>query len=73
MTGVDKKLWDAIPVGEENAAPAIEIWRRLDMLARPTIQHKLCSLAEEGKIDRKSRPLPTGGEKRLYYKRSGSS
>jgi hypothetical protein len=73
MIGVDQKLWNAIPIGEENAAPATEIWRRLNMLARPTIQHKLCCLAEQGKIDRKSQLLPTGVEKRLYFKRSGSS
>jgi predicted transcriptional regulator len=69
ITADFEQLWNAIPVGEDNAEPAGQIWRRLDMWARSTIQHKLFSLAEAGKINRKSRPLPIGGEKQLYYRR----
>jgi predicted transcriptional regulator len=64
------KFWDAIPVGEDQAAAASQIRRRLDMWARSTIQHKLYFLAETGQINRISRPLPMGGEKQLYFRKA---
>lgn len=68
MTEIDIKLWNVVPVGEVNAAPASEIWRRLDMWARSTVQHKLSLMAEAGRIHRISRPMRMGGEVRLYYR-----
>lgn len=69
MTEPDlSKLWDAVPVGEANAASASKIWKRLDMYARSTVQHELMSMADEGRIQRISRGMPMGGEVRLYYR-----
>ncbi len=69
MTELDMdKLWNVVPVGEVNAAAASEIWKRLDMWARSTVQHKLSLMVEAGRIHRISRPMRIGGEVRLYYR-----
>jgi predicted transcriptional regulator len=62
------KLWNVVPVGEANAAAASEIWKRLDMWARSTVQHNLSSMAEAGRIRRISRLMRMGGEVNLYYR-----
>jgi hypothetical protein len=36
-----ERLWAAIPVGEENADGASEIWRRYDLGTRATIHQNL--------------------------------
>jgi len=63
-----ERLWAAIPVGEENADGASEIWRRYDLGARATIHQNLNRLTAEGRIKRTSRPMPRGGEVHLYYR-----
>lgn len=69
MTEADLyKLWNAVPLGQANAAPASTIWKRLDLHARSTVQHQLCCMADAGQICRLSRGMPMGGEVRLYYR-----
>jgi predicted transcriptional regulator len=63
-----ERLWTAIPVGEEKAESATEIWRRYDLGARSSLQHNLIRLAAEGCIKRISRPLPQGSKVHLYYR-----
>jgi predicted transcriptional regulator len=57
-----------VPVGEDSAAPAAEIWRHYDLGARTTVRSKLNRLTAEGRIMRKSRPMPNGNEVYLYYR-----
>ena len=69
MTEADlNKLWNVVPLGEANAAPASTIWKRLDMYARSTVQHELSWMAEAGRIQQLSRCMPMGGQVRLYYR-----
>jgi hypothetical protein len=69
MTEADlNKLWNVVPLGEANAAPASSIWKRMDMYARSTIQHQLSWMADVGRICRLTRGMPMGGEARLYYR-----
>jgi predicted transcriptional regulator len=63
-----QRLWKAIPVGQDRAESATEIWRRYDLGARSSLQHKLNRLAAEGNIKRISRPMPQGGQMHLYYR-----
>ena len=62
------RLWSVVPIGEANAAAASTIWKRLDMYARSTIQHRLSWMVDAGRICRTSRCMPMGGEVRLYYR-----
>jgi len=63
-----ERLWKAIPVGQDKAESATEIWRRYDLGARSSLQHKLIRMAAEGCIKRISRPMPQGGQVHLYYR-----
>ena len=57
-----ERLWKAIPVGEDKAEGATEIWRRYDLESRGRMHQKLNRLTAEGHIKRISRPMPNGGE-----------
>ena len=63
-----ERLWTTIPVSEDKAESATEIWRRYDLWARSSLHHKLNRLAAEGRIKRISRAMPQGGEVHLYYR-----
>jgi hypothetical protein len=63
-----KRLWTTIPVSEDKAEGATEIWKRYDLGARVTTHHNLNRLAAEGRIKRISRSRPSGGEVHLYYR-----
>jgi hypothetical protein len=67
MTDVER-FWTAIPVGEDKADGATEIWRRYDLGSRSSLHQKLNQLTAEGRIKRISRPMPQGGEVHLYYR-----
>jgi hypothetical protein len=57
-----ERLWTAIPVNEDKAEGATEIWRRYDLGARSSLHHKLNRLAAEGRIKRISRPMRTAAK-----------
>jgi predicted transcriptional regulator len=59
-----EKLLRVVPVGEESAETALQIWQRFDT----TIRYKLNHLAAYGRIKRKSHRAPKGGETYLYYR-----
>ncbi|MBR1192046.1 hypothetical protein JQ634_03750 [Bradyrhizobium sp. AUGA SZCCT0240] len=63
-----ERLWTTIPVSEDSAEGATEIWMRYDLGARATTHHKLNRLTAEGRIKRITRPIPSGGEMHLYYR-----
>lgn len=63
-----ERLWTTIPVSEDSAVGATEIWMRYDLGARATMHHKLNRLTAEGRIKRITRPIPNGGEVHLYYR-----
>ena len=61
-------LRKAIPVGEDRAEAAAEIWRRYDLGALASMRQMLNQLTAEGHIKRKLRPMPNGTEMYLYYR-----
>jgi predicted transcriptional regulator len=63
-----ERLWTAIPVGEDRAETAAEIWRRYDLGARDSMRQMLNQLTAEGRIKRKARPTPSGAKMYLYYR-----
>ena len=63
-----ERLWTIIPISEDRAEGATEIWVRYDLGARATMHHKLNRLTAEGRIKRITRPIPSGGEMHLYYR-----
>ena len=63
-----ERLWTAIPVGEDSAETAAEIWRRYDLGARDSMRQMLNQLTAEGRIKRKARPRSNGTEEYLYYR-----
>ena len=63
-----ERLWTAIPVGEDRAETAAEIWRRYDLGAPSSVRQRLNQLAAEGRIKRKVRPMPSGAKMYLYYR-----
>ena len=63
-----ERLWKAIPVGEERAEAAVEIWRRYDLGAQGSMRRMLNQLTAEGRIKRRARPMPNGTEVYLYYR-----
>ena len=63
-----EQLWKAIPVGEERAEAAAEIWRRYDLGALGSSRRMLNQLTVEGRIKRKTRPMPNGAKMYLYYR-----
>ena len=68
-----ERLWIAIPIGEDRAEAAAEIWRRYDLGARETMRLYLSQLATEGLIKRKSSPLSNGRERYVYYRAPDNS
>jgi predicted transcriptional regulator len=63
-----EKLLRVVPVGEESAETALQIWQRFGLWAPTTIRYKLNHLAAYGRIKRKSHRAPKGGETYLYYR-----
>ena len=63
-----ERLWTAIPLGEDRAEAAAEIWRRYDLGAQSSMRQMLNQLTAEGRIKRKLRPMPNGTGMYLYYR-----
>ena len=63
-----ERLWTAIPLGEDRAEAAAEIWRRYDLGAKASMRQMLNQLTAEGRIKRKLRPMPNGIGMYLYYR-----
>ena len=51
-----EKLYEAVPVGEQNAKGTREIWQCLDLWSKETIRQRLNDLASHGHIERNRRP-----------------
>jgi hypothetical protein len=63
-----ERLWTAIPVGEDRAQTAAEIWRRYDLGAHASMRQWLNQLTAEGRIKRKTHLMPSGTKVYLYYR-----
>jgi hypothetical protein len=61
-------LFDAIPIGKENAEPSFQIWKRIGLWAPVTIKGKLNRLAAEGRIERLTRSSLKAREAYCYYR-----
>ena len=46
-------LLELVPIGEENAAPGLLLWKLLNMWSPATIKHNLQQMADKGVIERK--------------------
>jgi hypothetical protein len=46
-------LLELVPIGEENAAPGLLLWKQLDMWSPAGIKHNLQEMADKGVIERK--------------------
>jgi hypothetical protein len=57
-----ERLWRTIPVGEDNAAGATEIWMGYDLGARSTLHFQLNRLTAEGRSRRKTAPYRTAAK-----------
>ena len=61
-------LLDFIPIGEENALTALEIWKRFSLWSHVTVKEKLRAMAADGTIEQKIVSYD-GRERKLYFRR----
>ena len=50
---ISSELIDIVPVGEENAATGLLLWKQLGMWSPTSIKHTLNDMAAAGLIERK--------------------
>ena len=55
------ELYRAVPIGEENAETAAQIWKRLGVWSVGGIRPHLIGLVASGRIVRIGRHMPDGG------------
>lgn len=60
------RLYEAVPLGESNAATSRQVWLRLDLWSPATIAYKLKQLADDGRIKRIVLPAQKGGLANRY-------
>ena len=60
-------LFELVPIGEENAAPGLLLWKLLNMWSPATIKHNLQQMADNGVIERK-RVRRGPHETNLYFR-----
>ena len=60
-------LLELVPIGEENAAPGLLLWKLLNMWSPATIKHNLQQMADKGVIERK-RVRRGPHETNLYFR-----
>ncbi len=65
------ELCRAVPIGEENAETAAQIWKRFGVWSAGGIRRHLMGLAASGRIVRITRPRPNGGVVYFFYRRPG--
>ena len=67
------ELYRAVPIGEQNAETARQIWKRLglDVFSASGIRPYLKGLAASGRIVRITNPRPGGGVLYFFYRRPG--
>jgi hypothetical protein len=65
------ELYRAVPIGEENAETARQIWKRFGVLSASGIRPYLKGLAASGRIVRTTKPRPGGGVLYFFYRRPG--
>jgi predicted ArsR family transcriptional regulator len=64
------ELYQAVPIGEENAETAGQIWKRLGVWSAGGIRPHLNSLVASGRIVRVAKPRPDGGVVYFFYRRA---
>jgi DNA-binding PadR family transcriptional regulator len=71
---ISSALIDLVPIGEENAATGLLLWKQLGMWSPTSIKHTLNDMAEAGLIERK-RVQRGAGDISFYFRPSisGSS
>ncbi|MBR1156637.1 hypothetical protein [Bradyrhizobium sp. JYMT SZCCT0428] len=62
------ELINSIPIGEENAISALEIWKRVSLWSHVTVKEKLRGMAADGLIERKQ-VSNAGREAAVYFRR----
>jgi hypothetical protein len=65
------ELYQAVPIGEENAETAAQIWKRLGVWSVGGIRPHLIGLVASGRIVRITNPRPGGGVLYFFYRRPG--
>ena len=60
-------LFELVPIGEENAAPGLLLWKELNMWSPASIKHNLQQMADKGVIERK-RVRRGPHETNLYFR-----
>ena len=69
---ISSDLLELVPIGEENAAPGLLLWKQLNMWSPASIKHNLQQMADKGVIERK-RVRRGPHETNLYFRsRPGS-
>jgi len=62
------ELYQAVPIGEENAETAAQIWKRLGVWSVGGIRPHLIGLVASGRIVRIGRHMPDGGVVYFFYR-----
>jgi hypothetical protein len=62
------ELCQAVPIGEENAETAGQIWKRFGVWSAAGIRPHLNSLVTSGRIVRIAKPRPDGGVVYFFYR-----
>ena len=64
------ELYQAVPIGEENAETAAQIWKRLGVWSVGGIRPHLIGLVASGRISRIAKPRLDGGVVYFFYRRA---
>ena len=70
MVDLDE-LYRAVPIGEENAETAAQIWKRFGVWSAGGIRLPLKGLVASGRIVSIAKPRPGGGAVYFFYRRPG--
>ena len=70
MVDLDE-LYRAVPIGEENAETARQIWKRFGVWTVGGIRPSLNGLVASGRIVSIAKPRPGGGAVYFFYRRPG--
>jgi hypothetical protein len=65
------ELYQAVPIGKENAETSRQIWKRFGVWSANGIRPNLIALAASGRIVRIRRHMPDGGMVYCFYRRPG--
>jgi hypothetical protein len=65
------ELYRVVPISEENAETARQIWKRFGVWTVGGIRSHLNGLVASGRIVRIAKPRPDGGVVYFFYRRPG--